>query len=157
MKYYMKSKFYKLKENFWIKNNKEKDCFFVDIKRFSMGLQFEIQKNNNTLYSVKQNLLSVMGSYEIFENGNKIAKINQKLTLSKDKTKIDSKYGDIKIEGDMFHFNYSIVKDNKVIGRITRRLVDFKEEYMADVNFEDEAFVLTLVIIIDDIIGKQLK
>jgi uncharacterized protein YxjI len=153
----MKSKFYKLKEDFWIKNEKEKECFFVDIKRLSMGLQFEILKNNNALYSVKQKVLSFMGSYEIFENGDTISQVSQKLTLSKDKLKIDGKYGDIKITGDMFHFNYSIVKDDKVIGRVTRRLVEFKEEYAVNINFEDEAFILTLVIIIDDIVGKQLK
>jgi uncharacterized protein YxjI len=153
----MKSKFYKLKEDFWIKNEFEKECFFVDNKRMSMGLQFEILKNNNTLYSVKQNVLSFMGSYKVFENEDTIAKVNLKLTFDKDKLKVDSKYGDIKVQGDVFRYNYSIVKDGKVIGRVIRRFVEFKDKYMVDVNFEDEAFILTLVIIIDDIINKQAR
>lgn len=157
MKYYMKSKFYKLKESFWIKNEKEKDCFFVENKLLSAGLQFKIIKNNNTLYSVKQKLLSFMASYEVYENNDTIAKVSQKLTFSKDKLKIDSKYGDIKVQGDMFHYNYSIVKDGKTIGRVIRSFVDFKDRYMVDINFEDEAFVLVLVMMIDDIINKQLK
>lgn len=44
MKYYMKSKVFKLKEDFWIKNQYEEDTFFVDNKFLTFGLQFDIQK-----------------------------------------------------------------------------------------------------------------
>lgn len=53
MKYYMKSKLFKLKEDFWIKNDKEEDAFFVDNKLMSVGLQFKMMKDDKTLYDVK--------------------------------------------------------------------------------------------------------
>lgn len=54
MRYYIKSKLFKLKEDFWIKNDREEDAFFVDNKLISVGLQFKMMKDNKTLYEVKQ-------------------------------------------------------------------------------------------------------
>jgi len=48
MRYLMRSKIFKLKEDFWIKNEQGKECFLVDSKLISMGLQCNIIKNNNT-------------------------------------------------------------------------------------------------------------
>ena len=155
MRYYMKSKFFKLKEDFWIKNEFDEECFFVDNKFLSMGLQFDILKNNNIIYSVKQKLLSFMANYEVFENGNSIAQVSQKITFFNDKLKVDSKYGDMKIQGDIFHYNYEIVKDNRVVARAKRELFAFTDNYTVDIDFEDEAFILSLVVIIDDIIDRQ--
>lgn len=156
MKYYMKSKFFKLKEDFWIKNEFKKECFLVDSKLFTMGLQCEILKDNNIIYSVKQRVLSFLSNYEIFENGNTIAKVSQKLTFLKDKLKVDSKYGEIKIQGDVFRYNYSILKGDKIIARV-KKLAAFTDNYTVNIDFEDEAFILSLAVIIDDIIGKQFK
>jgi uncharacterized protein YxjI len=155
MRYYMKSKFFKLKEDFWIKNEFDEECFFVDNKFISLGLQFDILKNNNIIYSAKQRLLSFMANYEVFEGGNIIANVSQKLTFFSDKLKVDSKYGEIKIQGDIFHYNYTIVKDDRVIARATRELFAFTDNYTVDIDFEDEAFILSLVVIIDDIIDRH--
>ena len=52
MKYYMKSRFFSLKEDFWIKNEYGEDTFFVDKKFLSLGLQFDMIKNNETLNNI---------------------------------------------------------------------------------------------------------
>ena len=54
MKYYMKPKFFAIKEDFWIKNEYGEDTFFVDKKFLSLWLQFNMIKNNEILYSVKE-------------------------------------------------------------------------------------------------------
>ena len=155
MKYYMKSKFFTIKEDFWIKNEYGEDVFFVDTKFLTLGLQFYIIKNNKVIYDFKEKLLTFMPNYEVSENGEVVAKVNQKLSFMRDKIKVNSKYGELIIQGDIFDYSYRIYKDNMVIARIEKELFAFTDNYEVDVDFKDEAFILTLVVIIDNIIDKQ--
>lgn len=155
MKYYMKSKFFKIKEDFWIKNQYLEDAFFVDKKFLSFGLQFDILKDRKIMYSVRERLMTFMANYEISENGKVIAEVSQKLTFFKDKLKVHSKYGDLTVQGDIFDFNYKIIQDGRVIATASKELFAFTDNYEIDVDFEDHAFILSLVVIIDNIIDKQ--
>ena len=155
MKYYMKSKLFKIKEDFWIKNQYDEDVYFVDNKFLTFGLQFDILKNNRVLYSVKEKLLTFMSNYDVFENGNVVAEVNQKFTFFKDKLSVTSKYGDLNIQGDYFDYNYEIYQGGRSIARVSKEFFAFTDNYFIDIDFEDEAFVLALVVIIDNIIDKQ--
>ena len=155
MKYYMKPKFFAIKEDFWIKNEYGEDTFFVDKKFLSLGLQFDMIKNNEILYSVKEKLLTFLSNYEIYNSMEVVAKVNQKLTFMRDKIKVDSKYGEFTIQGNLFDYSYRIYKDNMVVAKIEKELFAFTDNYEVDIDFEDEAFILTLVVIIDNIIDKQ--
>ena len=155
MKYYMKPKFFAIKEDFWIKNEYGEDTFFVDKKFLSLGLQFNMIKNNEILYSVKEKLLTFLSNYEIYDNMEVVAKVNQKLTFMRDKIKVDSKYGEFTIQGNLFDYSYRIYQDNIVVAKIEKELFAFTDNYEVDIDFEDEAFILTLVVIIDNIIDKQ--
>lgn len=157
MRYYMKSKFFKIKEDFWIKNKYDEEVYFVDNKFLTFGLQFDILKNNRVLYSVKEKLLTFMSNYEMLENGNVIAEVNQKFTFFKDKLSVSSKYGDLTVKGDYFDYNYEIYKGGELIAQVSKEFLSFTDNYYIDVDFEDEAFVLALVVIIDNIIDKQKK
>ena len=155
MKYYMKPKFFAIKEDFWIKNEYGEDTFFVDKKFLSLGLQFNMIKNNEILYSVKEKLLTFLSNYEIYDNMEVVAKVNQKLTFMRDKIKVDSKYGEFTIQGNLFDYSYRIYQDNIVVAKIEKEIFAFTDNYKVDIDFEDEAFILTLVVIIDNIIDKQ--
>lgn len=155
MRYYMKSKLFKLKEDFWIKNQYDEDVYFIDNKFFTFGLQFDILKNNRVLYSVKEKLFTFMSNYDMFENENVVAEVNQKFTFFKDKLSVSSKYGDLSIQGDYFDYNYEIYKGRELIAKVTKEFFSFTDNYFIDIDFEDEAFVLALVVIIDNIIDKQ--
>ncbi|EQK43367.1 tubby C 2 family protein [[Clostridium] bifermentans ATCC 638] len=154
MRYHMKSKLFKLKEDFWIKNDKEEDAFFVDNKLISVGLQFKMMKDNKTLYEVKQKL-ALLPKYEVMENSEVVATLNKKLTFIKDRMTINCKYGELTVNGNLFDRKYKIYKENKEIADIKKDLFKLTDGYTIDINFEDEAFILTLIVIIDDILDKH--
>lgn len=155
MRYYMKSKFFKIKEDFWIKNQFDEEVYFVDNKFMTLGLQFDICKHGNILYYVKEKLLTFMSNYEIYENNTVVASVSQKFTFLRDKIEIESKYGDFRIEGNVFDYNYKIYKDNRVIAVAEKEFLAFTDNYFVDIDFEDDAFVLALVVIIDNIKDKK--
>ena len=150
MKYYMKSKIFKLKEDFWIKDENDKEAFFVDNKLISIGLQFNIQKDNNILYEIKQRL-SLTPKYEVIKGSDVVASINKKITFVKDKIKVDSSYGELLIHGNLFDRNYNIYKYDNIIATVKKEAFSLTDNYSIDIDFEDEAFILSLVVIIDDI------
>lgn len=155
MRYYMKSKFFKIKEDFWIKDEHNQDAFFVDNKFMTLGLQFDMIKNNTILYSVKEKLIAFMPSYEVYENNLPIARVSQKITFLKDKLHVDSKYGDLVVKGSLFDYNYKIYNGSRMIAEINKEFFAFTDNYLVDIDFEDEGFLLTLVVIIDNIIDKH--
>ncbi|SFJ09833.1 Uncharacterized protein YxjI [Terrisporobacter glycolicus] len=150
MKYYMKSKIFKLKEDFWITDENGKEVFLVDNKLISIGLQFNIQKDNNILYEIKQKL-SLTPKYEVIKGSDVVASINKKITFVKDKIKVDSSYGELLIHGNLFDRNYNIYKDDNIIATVKKEAFSLTDNYSIDIDFEDEAFILSLVVIIDDI------
>ncbi|MDO7203455.1 hypothetical protein Q5M85_03640 [Paraclostridium bifermentans] len=63
--------------------------------------------------------------------------------------------GDLNVTGDIIDHNYEIYKGNDQIARIHKEVFTFTDSYNVETDFEDEAFILTLAVIVDDIIDKQ--
>lgn len=155
MKYYMKSKLFKIKEDFWIQNEENEEIFFVDNKLFAVGLQFDLIKDEKTLYSVKETVISLLAKYQVKEGNEVVAEVNKKPSFMRDSIKIESKYGDLNVTGDIIDHNYEIYKRSDQIARIHKEVFTFTDSYNVETDFEDEAFILTLAVIVDDIIDKQ--
>lgn len=156
MRYYIKSKLLKLKEDFWVKDSNGKECFFVDKEFFSFGLQFKVLQNNIIQYTVREKLLKFLPAYEVFEpNGNVVARVKKNFTFFRDSIEVESNYGDFRIEGDFFDYNYRIISNGRVIANIEKELLSFTDNYYVDIQYENEAFIIALVVIIDNIIDKQ--
>ena len=156
MRYYIKSKLFKLKEDFWVKDSNGKECFFVDKEFFSFGLQFKVLQNNMIQYTVKEKLLKFLPAYEMFDpNGNVVARVKKNFTFFRDSIEVESNYGDFRIEGDFFDYNYRIISNGRVIANIEKEFLSFTDNYYVDIQYENEAFIIALVVIIDNIIDKQ--
>lgn len=156
MRYYIKSKLFKIKEDFWVKNDKGEDYYFIDKEFFSFGLQFRVIENNNEIYRVREKLLKFMPSYEIYDNNNSIiGTVKKKFTFFKDSIFVESNYGDFEIEGDFWHYSYKINHNGRTIAVIDKEILSFTDNYYVDINYENHAFIIALVIIIDNIIDKR--
>ena len=57
------------------------------------------------------------------------------------------------VNGNLFDRKYKIYKENKEIADIKKDLFKLTDGYTIDI--EDEAFILTLTVIIDDILDKH--
>ena len=156
MRYYMRSKLFKLKEDFWVTDPDGNNCFFIDKEFFSFGLRFKVIQNNMIRYSVEEKLIKFLPSYLVFnENDTLIAKVKKNLTFFRDNISVESNYGDFQIEGDLFDFNYRIIFNGRVVAEISKKVFSFTDNYYVDIEFENEAIIIALVVIIDNIIDKQ--
>lgn len=153
MKYYIKSKIFQLKEDIWIRNQYNEQVYFVDNKLLVVGRQFNLLKDNEIVYFVKEEVITLTPKYEVYDNDNLVAKVKQKMVHLKQRVDIQSIYGDLVVKGDICKHNYKIYKENEVIATITKK-TSITDNYYIDINFEDEALILILTIIIDSIIDK---
>ncbi|WP_304406594.1 LURP-one-related/scramblase family protein [uncultured Clostridium sp.] len=155
MKYYIKSKLFKIKEDFWVKNDTGKDCYFIDKEFFSFGLQFSVIKNNNEIYKVREKMFKFMPSYEIYDiNNSLVGRVKKQFTFFKDNIFVESNYGNFEIQGDFWHHSYIINHNGRNISVIDKEFLSFTDNYYVDINYENHPFIIALVIIIDDIIDK---
>ena len=142
MRYYIKSKLFKIKEDFWVKNDSGQDVYFVDKEFFSFGLQFRVIENNNELYKVKEKLFKFMPSYEIYDSNDNIIFV-------------ESNYGDFEIKGDIWDYSYRINFNGRTVAVIDKEFLSFTDNYYVDTDYENHPFIIALVVIIDNIIDKQ--
>ena len=138
MRYYMKSKLFKIKEDFWVTDGSGNKCFFVDKEFFTFGLQFKVEQNNMIRYRVREKLFKFLPSYEVFnENNDLIARVRKNFTFFRDSIEVESKYGDFQIEGDFFDFNYRIIAGGRVIAEINKEILAFTDNYYVDINYDN--------------------
>lgn len=155
MKYSIKSKLFKIKEDFWVKNERREDCYFIDKELLSFGLQFRVIENNNEIYKVREKIFKFMPSYEIYDiNDNVVGIVKKQFTFFKDNILVQSNYGDFEIQGDLWHHNYIINHRGRSVAVIDKEILSFTDNYYVDINYENHSFIIALVIIIDDIIDK---
>ncbi|MGL4337586.1 MAG: LURP-one-related/scramblase family protein [Turicibacter sp.] len=157
MKYLMKQKFFSLSEDFYIKTNNGQDAYFVDGQLFSIGFKCKLYDMHKRLqYEIKEKHLTFLSNYKMYdENGNQFAEVDQQFAFFKIKIKATSNYGDIEIEGDIFDWNYKIYLKNKLAAVVSKEFFTFTDTYSVDVLHEDDAFILALVCIIDNIIDRH--
>ncbi|HAX71971.1 MAG TPA: hypothetical protein DCY20_00450 [Firmicutes bacterium] len=157
MKYLMKQKFFSFKQDFYIKNAHGQEAYFVDAEFFTIGFKCKLYDMQNHLkYAIREKLFTLLSDYYIYDaNGEEYAIVNQKFTFFKLKINVSSRIGNVSVEGDFFDWNYSIYVNNQLAAVVSRELFTFTDTYTVDVTHEDEAFILSLVCIIDNIIDKR--
>ena len=97
-----------------------------------------------------------MPSYEIYDNNdNIIGTVKKQFTFFKDSIFVESNYGDFEIEGDFWHYSYTINHNGQTIAVIDKEILTFTDNYYVDINYENHPFIIALVIIIDNIIDKR--
>lgn len=157
MKYFVKQKVFSIGDKFTIKNESDQDCFQVMGKVFSLGNKLTLMDmNGNELYFIEQKLMKFMPEYHLQKAGQVMAIVKKKLTFLKARFEITSSLGNFTVEGSPFGYEFSITKSGLQVATISKKIFSLSDTYCIDVtNVEDEAFIVALVIIIDQVIHEN--
>ena len=114
---------------------------------------------DNVLYRVRNKYWHAwLNRYAFIDDaeGNRVAKIKLKFGLNK-KFFIEGYQDEISVEGNFWGWNYSIYKNGEVIGSLSKK-IDFVDCFVLDIEKEeDAAFLVAVVIAIDNIFDKSQK
>ena len=83
-----------------------------------------------------------------------MATIKKKFSFLHAKFKIESVYGDYQLEGvDIFAHEFSLMKDGRAVANVSKKIFSFTDSYGVEiVGGEDHAFILALIIVLDQVI-----
>lgn len=153
MRYVMKQHFLSFGDDFTIKDDTGRERFFADGHVFSIGdaLTFK-DMQGNVLAEVRQKLLSIGKTYEIYRGDQKVAAVKKKIfTLFRDVFDIvDETQGDFDAEGNFFDLDYRITRDGRVVATISKKFLSLRDSYTIDVvEGEDDVLILCIATVID--------
>lgn len=160
MKYQVQEKLFSFRDKFTIKNEYEEDCFNVSSKFLSIGHKLNLEDlNGNLLYYIEQKLFKFLPEYYIYDStGNQVAKVKKQFTFFTPRFEVESNYGNYELNGNILDHDFEITKNNSLCAVISKRWFSLSCTYGVDINEnEDQAFILSLIIVLDKVMDDQNK
>jgi uncharacterized protein YxjI len=164
MKYRVRQRVFSLADRFDIEDESGRACFTVSSQFFSLGRKLELQPLGTTgtassaPIQLRQKLLSFLPQYVMLRSGSELANIQQELSILKPRFRISSSLGVYSIEGNFLAYDFTVRKADKAVATISKAWFTFSDSYGVDVaEGEDAAFILALVVVIDQILHSGNK
>jgi uncharacterized protein YxjI len=153
MRYQVRQRVFSLSDRFAIKDEAGGERFLVQGRVFSLGKKLSLtDTSGNELYFIRQKLLSVLPCYHVLKDGREVAELRSRLSFLKARFSISGEKGSYDIEGSPLGLEYRISSGGREVATVSKRFFAVADTYGVDVvDSEDAAFVLSLVIIIDQI------
>ena len=157
MKYKIRQKIFSFGDNFVIKNEFDEDKYIVQGKIFALGDKLKLLDINGVeLINIQQKLFKLLPEYYLFSGGEQLARIKKAFTLLKHRFDIDSSMGQFEMQGNFLAHDFRILKDNKVVATVNKKWLSLADTYMVEISDEeDQAFMLAMIIVIDQVIHDK--
>lgn len=157
MKLHIKNNIFTLRGSSSVKDDAGNDVFIVKGTFFSFTNKKRIKDmQGNLLYKVRNKWLNFFthSAYVYNGNGKKVAKIKRKFGF-KNRFVVDGYQQEIAIEGDFFSWTLDVFVNGAPIGTIRREFA-LTDSFVLETDTEDDAaFMVALVIAIDNIFDKM--
>ena len=154
MRFVVRQKIFSFGDNFTIKDEYGNEHFMVKGKVFALGDKLRIYNMaGQELFYIEQKLFRFLPEYTIYQSGQPVARVKKEFTFFRPKFNITSTLGSFTIEGNFIGMDFSILKNGRRVAQVSKRWFSFSDTYGVDiVDSEDYGFLLTLVIVIDQVI-----
>lgn len=154
MRYQIRQKIFSFGDNFIIKGANDEPRFMVKGRVFSFGDKLTLTDlNGNELFYIEQKLFKFLPEYYIYQHGEQVARVKKEFSFFKPKFLIESKFGHFDISGNILGYNFEITKNGSTVAFVNKKWFSFADTYGVDiVEGENQAFLLALVIVIDQVI-----
>ena len=154
MRYVMKQKLFSWGGDFFIRDEQERDIYFVDGKAFTLGKQLSFQDlNGKELAYIKQKFIALTAEYDISRNGAIVAHVKEQLfSLLHHRFNVDVPGpDDLEIEGDFLEHEYVFRRGDRVVATISKKWFSFPETFGIEVyDGEDDILILACAVVVDE-------
>ena len=153
MRYILKQKLLSWGDDFYIRDENERDVYFVDGKAISFGDQLSFQDlQGNELAFIRQKLLAWGRTYEIFRSGEIVAVVKKELFAPFHHTFYVDVPGpdDLKAVGNFFDREYTFTRGDKTVATVSKQWFALGDTYGVDVaDGEDDILILASAVVVD--------
>ena len=153
MRYIMKQKLLSFGDDFYIKDEHERDVYFVDGRAFSIGDKLAFKDlEGNELAFIRQKLLSWGPTYEIVRDGAVAAVVKKHVfALFHHRFSVDVPGpDDLEAEGDFLDHEYTFRRGDRVVATVSKKWFSWTDTYGIDIaDGEDQVLILASAVVVD--------
>ena len=154
MRYVLKQKLLSFADDYYIRDESGADIYYVDGKVFSIGNKLSFQDlQGHELAYIRQHVLSLTPTYEIFRDGKLAAKIQKHLfALIHHRFSVDVPGpDDLEAEGNFFDHEYVFRRGGTVVATVSKQWFTFADTYGIEIaDGEDEILILASAVVVDE-------
>ena len=157
MRYLVKQRVFSLGDSYVIKDEEGIDRFIVKGEVFTLGHKLSILDTSGTeLIYIEQELFHFRPTFNIYDRGTYIATVKKEFTFFGASFSIESSRGSYTIEGELFSHEFSILKEGVKLAHVSKEWFSFADSYGIEVeDNENQEFILSLVIVLDEILDSE--
>lgn len=151
MRYLLRQRFFAFADSYNIEDANGRPRFMVKGKFFTIGKKFWIcQLNGQEIFYIKQRLFRFFPTFSIYQGDNEIGKFKGKFALFVKRAKITSQYGDFKVKGNVFAWDFNVENDGNAVMSISKKILRIADSYTVDIaEGVPDAFMLAVAVMID--------
>lgn len=127
---YIKQKVFSIGDRYNILNEVGQPVFTVTGEIFTFGAKIHLyDATGSEICYIEQKLFRLLPEYHVY-NGNILSAIIKKeLSFFRHKLTIQSQLGDYSLEGNLFGMDFSILRDNMIIGELHKVWLSWGDSY----------------------------
>lgn len=146
---YIKQKVFSLNEKFTVKDEEERDVYYVEGSFMKIPKTFSIMKSSREEVAlITKKVMSFLPKFYVEVNGNEVLTIKKEFSFLKARYTIEG--AGIEVIGNWWDMNFEVIRNGEIIGKVSKEWFTWGDSYKIEIlDEETETIVIALVIAID--------
>ena len=153
MRYVLKQKLLSWGDDYYIRDDDGREMYLVDGKAISWGGQLSFKDmEGHELAFIKQKLMKLSPTYEIFRNGELAAVVKKELfAFLHHRFTVDVPGpDDLEAKGDFLDHEYVFTRGDREVARVSKRWLSLSDTYGVETEpGEDDVLILASAVVVD--------
>jgi uncharacterized protein YxjI len=152
---YIKQKVFSLSGKFTVKDQQEKDVYYVEGSFMQIPKTFSIMNTTrDEVALVTKKVFSFLPKFFVEVNGREVFTIKKEFSFLKARYTIDG--ADIEVQGNWWDMDFQVLQHGEVVGQVSKEWFTWGDSYKVQIlNEEMETIMIALVVAIDCVKADQ--
>ena len=146
---YIKQKVLSLSGKFTVKDEQEKDVYYVEGSFMKVPKTYSIMNPaREEVALITKKMFSFLPKFFVEVNGQEVLTIKKELSFLKPRYTIDA--AGIEVHGNWWEMNFQVLQHGEVVGQVSKEWFTWGDSYKVQIlNEEMESIIIALVVAID--------
>ena len=152
---YIKQKVLSLSGKFTVKDEQEKDVYYVEGSFMKVPKTYSIMNPaREEVALITKKMFSFLPKFFVEVNGQEVLTIKKELSFLKPRYTIDA--AGIEVHGNWWEMNFQVLQHGEVVGQVSKEWFTWGDSYKVQIlNEEMESIIIALVVAIDCVKNDQ--
>lgn len=152
---YIKQKVFSLSGKFTVKDQQEKDIYYVEGSFMQVPKTFSIMNTaSDEVALITKKVFSILPKFLVEVNGREVLTIKKEFSFLKARYTIDAE--GIEVHGNWWDMDFKVLQHGKIVGKVCKEWFTWGDSYKVQIiDKEMETIIIALVVAIDCVKADQ--